>query len=259
MESPRVSKSCADLRVPPLDPNGRPVSPGRAPARRSGSAPRLWSVAPVALAVGLLSQLQADCGSSSGTVTAADLLALTSTCSPLPGVSKFANDSGGTASVSMCGLNGALWFKADMDIDCDGGSQSECTKDPYYQPETSCVSSSGDYLDASTLPFVVLPLDSNGFTMSSYGIKCGSVVAVIYGDQLEYGVVGDRGPKGVIGEASYAMADLFGINPDPISGGASSGVTYIVFTEGAVVSPIESHSAAQTLGDEEAIQLLADN
>lgn len=221
--------------------------------------PRLLGVAPVMMVLTLLPQTLSECGGSSTSVTASDLLSLTQSCTQLAGTSKFASDSGGSATIPMCSLTGALWFKADMDIDCDGGSEANCTKDPYYQASTSCVDSGGDYLDASNLPFVVLPLDSNGFTMSSYGIKCGSVVAVIYGDQLEYAVVGDRGPKGVLGEGSYALAELFGINPDPISGGTSSGVTYIVFTDGAVVSPIESTSAAASLGEQEALQLLADN
>lgn len=229
------------------------------PPRHVGRSARLLGVAPAAVLLGTLPQTLTECGGSSSTVTASDLQALTQTCTPLAGTSKFATDSGGAASIPLCSLTGAIWFKADMDIDCDGGTGAACTKDPYYQSSTSCVDSSGDYLDASNLPFVVLPLDSNGFTMSSYGIKCGSVVAVMFGDQLEYAVVGDRGPKGVIGEGSYALAELFGINPDPISGGTSSGVTYIVFTEGAVVSPIESTSAAASLGEQEALQLIADN
>lgn len=201
------------------------------------------------------------CGTDPGTSgpTASELLALTNTCAALSGVSSFSTDSGTVANIKMCGLTGAIFFKADMDIDCDGGSGSACTNDPYYQPDTSYVDSNGDPLDASTLPFVVLPLDSNGFSASAYGIKGGTVVAVIYGDQVEYGVLGDRGPKGVVGEASYAMANLFGINPSPISGGVDSGVTYIVFTGSAVVSPIEDHAAAEALGIEEATALLADN
>lgn len=200
-----------------------------------------------------------DTPGGGGAPSAVDLLALTSTCSPLPGVGKFAKDDGGAATIPMCELNGAIWFNADMDIDCDGGTGLECKSDPYYQPDTSCSDSSGDALDASNLPFVVLPLDGNGWDDANYGIKCGTVIAVIYGDQVEYGVFGDRGPKGVVGEASYAMAELFGINSSPTSGGVDSGVTYIVFTDNAVVTPIDSHSAAQTLGEQEAAQLIVDN
>lgn len=217
------------------------------------------SLALAAAPVMLLPFKTQDCGSTSTGPTASELLALTNTCSALSGVSSFSSDSGTTANIKMCALNGAIFFKADMDIDCDGGSGSACKNDPYYQPDTSYVDSNGDALDASTLPFIVLPLDSNGFAVANYGIKGGTVAAVIYGDQVEYGVLGDRGPKGVVGEASYAMADLFGINPSPTSGGVDSGVTYIVFTGNAVVSPIEDHAAAEALGVQEATALIADN
>jgi hypothetical protein len=58
----------------------------------------------------------------------------------------------------------------------------------------------------------------------------------------------DTGPTAIIGEASYATANDLGINPDPSNGGTDSGVTYIVFQGSQRVSPIESHSAAITLG-----------
>ena len=52
------------------------------------------------------------------------------------------------------------------------------------------------------------------------------------------------------------MAASLGIDPDPATGGADTGVTYIVFTgAGAVVSPIEDHAAAVSLGEVLAAQL----
>lgn len=40
-----------------------------------------------------------------------------------------------------------------------------------------------------------------------------------------------------------------GVDPDPVTGGADDGATYIVLTgAGAVVDPIESHDAAVALG-----------
>ena len=56
-----------------------------------------------------------------------------------------------------------------------------------------------------------------------------SVVAVIYNNQLRYGAFVDQGPTDIIGEASYAMAELLGINPDPAVGGTDGPVTYIAF------------------------------
>lgn len=199
-------------------------------------------------------------GDPGGAPTADDLLALTQSCDQLSGTTLFATDAGGAQTIPMCELNGAIWFRADMDIDCDGGTESACKADPYYQPETSATSSTGQPLDASHLPFTVMPLDSNGFTLSGSGLSLGSVTAVIYNGQVYYGPLGDRGPRGTLGEGSYAMAEQLGINPNPVSGGIASGVTYIYFTgTDAKVSPIESEAEAQILGAEQAADLLADN
>jgi hypothetical protein len=210
----------------------------------------LWSCLALSLAA-------PNCSQPAGP-SAAELLALTTTCNQLAGVTDFSTDSGGRRIISLCGLTDAIWFAADMDIDCDGGTASACTSDPYYQPETSAVDSQGNPLDASNLPFVVLPLPSNGFNAKNYGITLGTVAAVIYNNRLAYGVFGDFGPKGVVGEASYAMANVLGIDPDPVSGGISSGVTYIFFGgSDAKVSPIESQAQAEAVGIEQATQLLA--
>jgi hypothetical protein len=92
------------------------------------------------------------------------------------------------------------------------------------------------------------------------GISMGSIGLAIYKDKIEFGVVGDVGPKAIIGEASYAMAKKLGINPNPATGGISSGVTYILFTgTGAVVRPIENHAKAVELGQQKVKQLLEEN
>jgi hypothetical protein len=179
----------------------------------------------------------------------ADLVAVLEGCQQLAGTTKFATDSGGAKTVPLCKLNGAIWWKADMDVDCDGGQGAACKADPYYQAETSTVDSMGNPLDASTLPFIVLPLPSNGFDYKAHGLKLGSVAAVIYQGKILYGIAGDMGPKGVIGEASYAMAKKLGINPSPISGGVDSGVTYVAFTGvSAVVTKKENAVEAAQIG-----------
>ena len=179
----------------------------------------------------------------------ADLVAVLSGCQQLAGTTKFATDSGGAKTVPLCKLNGAIWFKGDMDVDCDGGQGAACKADPYYQAETSTVDSMGNPLDASTLPFIVLPLPSNGFDYKAHGLKLGSVGAVIYEGKILYGIIGDMGPNGVIGEASYAMAKKLGINPSPISGGVDSGVTYVAFTGvSAVVTKKENAVEAAQIG-----------
>ena len=120
--------------------------------------------------------------------------------------------------------------------------------------------SQGNPLDASTLPFYVIPLPSHGFDYAAHGIDLGSVGAVIYGGQLEYGIFADQGPQGIIGEASYAMAVALGVDPDPEFGGADSGATYIVFTGAdGMVTTNEDHVEAETVGQARAAQLLLDN
>jgi hypothetical protein len=116
----------------------------------------------------------------------------------------------------------------------------------------------GDPLDAAGLPFVVVPGVSTRWSYRTAGLSMGSIVAVIYKDKVAYGPLGDVGPTASIGEASYAMAVLLGINPDPRIGGASDEVAYIAFTgAGAKVSPIEDQQKAVELGVAHARALLS--
>lgn len=85
----------------------------------------------------------------------------------------------------------------------------------------------------------------------------GSVVAIVFEDRLAFGVLGDVGPVAIIGETSYRMAELLGVDPDPASGGTASGVTYIAFTGTAArIEMIEDHGAAVELGLVSARRLL---
>jgi hypothetical protein len=151
-----------------------------------------------------------------------------------------------------------------MDIDCDGVTTAECNDatDPTYQDETSLQTSTGEQFNAATMPYVVLPNVSSRWSYAGSGIELGAVVAVIYNGRVEYGVFADTGPAEIIGEASYAMARAVGIDPNPlpgiITGGADSGVTYLVF-KGSRVAPVESHSAAVSLGQELARQFVNSN
>lgn len=74
------------------------------------------------------------------------------------------------------------------------------------------------------------------------------MAAVIHDGKVRYAVVGDTGPTGIIGEASYAAAVALGIDPDPRTGGTASGVTYILF-KNSEATPIESAGAAVTEGE----------
>jgi hypothetical protein len=190
--------------------------------------------------------------------TAAELMAKLATCNKVGG--DYATDSGGPQTVSICGLTGAVFWKADMDVDCDGTMSAQCntTTDPSYQNQTSATDSHGNPLDAATLPYVVVPLPSTRWDYMTGGLALGSVIAVIYNDKVEYGVFGDEGPSSIIGEASYAMAQSLGIDPNPSTGGVDSGVAYIAFTGASAIVPvIEDHTMAVDIGIAKARALLA--
>ncbi|MFI6859652.1 glycoside hydrolase family 75 protein [Streptomyces sp. NPDC050421] len=192
-------------------------------------------------------------------VGAAELLAKVSSCKRISNGS-YRTDEGASPSVPVCGMNGAVFWKADLDIDCDGQVTKACNvdTDPYFQGATAFHTSGDRPLNAEELPYVVVPSRSSLWDSTDAGIKGGSVVAVVHAGKVVYAVVGDTGPAGIIGEASYAAAEALGIDPDPRTGGAGSGVTYILFKD-SVVSPIESRGAAVTAGEALAGEFLRNN
>ncbi|MFC0602673.1 glycoside hydrolase family 75 protein [Streptomyces palmae] len=194
-----------------------------------------------------------------GTVPAADLLAKVSSCNQISN-GKYRTDEETSANIAVCGANGAVFWKADMDIDCDGQPTAHCNSDtdPWFQDDTAFHQSDGKPLISDQLPYVVVPSPSSIWDYRTAGIKGGGVVAVIYNGKVEYAVVGDTGPTKIIGEASYATAAALGIDPDPETGGTDSGVTYILFKNSSV-TPIESHSQAVSVGDQLARQFLQNN
>ncbi|MFJ5733162.1 glycoside hydrolase family 75 protein [Streptomyces paradoxus] len=183
------------------------------------------------------------------TVTAAELLAKVRDCAPVSR-GRYRSDHGAPANIPVCGTRDVVFWKADMDIDCDGRPGPRCNSrtDPYFAASTAYTQSDGRPLSAERLPFIVVPAPSGLWDYRDHGIGGGSVVAVVYRDRVQYAVVGDAGPQRIIGEASYATAKALGIRADPHGGGAPSGVTYIVFKK-TKVSPIEDHAAAVTEGE----------
>jgi hypothetical protein len=196
-----------------------------------------------------------------GDVTPQAILAKLQTCTKASRT-PYAKDAGGAANINVCQLKNAVFFKADLDIDCDGKESSLCNSsvDPSYQSGTAASDSAGRPLDAAKLPFIVVPGVSSRWSYRSAGIAMGTVGAVIYDGKIEYGIVGDVGPQAIIGEASYAMAKRLGINPHPSTGGTDSGVSYVIFTgASAKVSKNEDHAEAVQVGKRRAEQLLSEN
>ncbi|MBJ6647635.1 glycoside hydrolase family 75 protein [Streptomyces griseoincarnatus] len=182
-------------------------------------------------------------------VTAADLLARVSGCTPVS-KGRYRKDRGRAATVPVCGTREAVYWKADMDIDCDGrpGRHCNAATDPHFSSSTAFAQSDGRALSSEKLPYVVVPAPSSLWDYREHGVRGGSVAAVVYRDRVSYAVVGDTGPADIIGEASHAAATSLGIDPDPRSGGTPSGVTYIVFKDSRV-TPLEDREAAETQGE----------
>ncbi|MFE7622326.1 glycoside hydrolase family 75 protein [Streptomyces sp. NPDC057509] len=238
----------ATLAVAAAGPGAALAAPAPAP-RPALSAPRLAPVARVHRApVRAHRSAPSPSRGRRGPVGAAELLAKVSACTQVSH-GEYRTDEGTSATVPVCGTPGAVFWKADMDIDCDGQVTAACNTgtDPSFHADTAFHTSDGKPLNAERLPYVVVPGRSGVWDYAAAGIRGGGVVAVIHGDRVEYAVVGDVGPERIVGAASYATAKSLGIDPDPRSGGAGSGVTYILFP-GSEVSPIEDHGAAVAAG-----------
>ncbi|MBL1106426.1 glycoside hydrolase family 75 protein [Streptomyces sp. 5-8] len=184
-----------------------------------------------------------------GAVVAADLLARVGECSQLSR-GRYRTDADSRATVRVCGTRDAVFWKADLDIDCDGRPSARCNRrtDPVFADTTAFQQSDGRHLSAERLPYIVVPAPSRRWNFLSSGVRGGSVAAVVYNDRVQYAVVGDTGPRDIIGEASYATARRLGIRPDPRDGGVPSGVTYIVFRDSRV-RPIQNRAAAEAEGE----------
>lgn len=170
----------------------------------------------------------------------------------------YAERVGMDQDIPVCGTGKAVHWKSGMTIDCDGQPTDVCNADtdPSFQPETAFQQSDGQPLIASELPYIVLPLPSDIWNYADAGLDGGTVVVVVYEDKAVYGVVGDLGPDGQIGEASYAMADALGINPDPSSGGVEGKVVDYIAFPGITADPIEDPAQAISLGEKAATELV---
>lgn len=83
------------------------------------------------------------------------------------------------------------------------------------------------YVDASKIPFVVLP----GGMARQLGARPGDF-AVVFNQRngkSSYAIFGDVGPYDRIGEGSMALAENIGIRSDARNGGARRGILYLVF------------------------------
>ncbi|KAF2185764.1 glycoside hydrolase family 75 protein, partial [Zopfia rhizophila CBS 207.26] len=152
---------------------------------------------------------------------------------------------------------------ADLDIDCDGlnADQGKCNNDPSDQPQTAFKDQVQKFgikdLDAHIHTYVVLgndnsPSEGNGgksFDPSKdANIKPLSVVAVVCGDNLFYGVWGDVNGGISTGETSLSLGELCfpkeNLNGD--KGHSEHDVLYIAFEGQEAVPGASANWKAKT-------------
>ncbi|MFI5349876.1 MAG: glycoside hydrolase family 75 protein [Elusimicrobiota bacterium] len=127
-------------------------------------------------------------------------------------------------------------YSSGMMIDTDGFVREPRRRaaierrDPDHLPETSLRYADGSALDPVQIPYVVLPV---GYDEA----KIGDLAVIRYRGRSVLAVVGDRGPEGVIGEASIAAAESLGIDSDGATGGVEDGVTYTVYPGTGLKNP----------------------
>ena len=134
-----------------------------------------------------------------------------------------------TTFVAKTNTGTAIKFTAKMAIDADGAGDW-WLKDKTVLPgidrsKTAARYASGESLNPGRVPFIAVPSD---FDRAYPGVHMGDYAAVTYGAKTIYAIVGDKGPKGVVGEGSIALARNLKIRSNPNTGGVRSGVTYVI-------------------------------
>jgi Fungal chitosanase of glycosyl hydrolase group 75 len=128
--------------------------------------------------------------------------------------------------------------------DADGEPFIQGPNDPfpgYYVSATALadhskpVNDPARYVDASRIPFLVLP----GGMARQLGARPGdfAVVFNLQNGKSSYALFGDVGPYDRIGEGSVALAENLGIRSDARNGGARRGILYLVFPGSGNGSP----------------------
>jgi hypothetical protein len=138
----------------------------------------------------------------------------------------------------------AIEYTSAMRVDADGaGGWSK--KDKAGHPTTTLKYSPTESLDPGQIPYVTLP---KGFNKDFPGVHLGDYAAVTYGGRTLYAIVGDIGLPGILGAGSIALASGLGIDPDPKTGGAASGVTYVILAGSRSAAPARDAATIQNEG-----------
>jgi len=142
-------------------------------------------------------------------------------------------DNSGLDDLANAGTPG-MW--EGLAKDSDGQPYIQGPSDPfpgYYVSATALadrskpVNDPARYVDASKIPFVVLP----GKMARQLGARPGDFAAVFNerNGKSSSAIFGDVGPSDRIGEGSVALAEKLGIRSDARNGGTRRGILYLVF------------------------------
>ncbi|KAG5657302.1 hypothetical protein KAF25_005866 [Fusarium avenaceum] len=192
----------------------------------------------------------------------------------------FYSQDGGKPVYSYCGdhksqgiiyLQGTNGNLANMDIDCDGtqhgaGDDGRCGSSSDTQSQTSFQDTVRGYnksirdLNAFVHPYVVFGNEGTragykNFRPQDYGIEPLSLMAVVCGNKLIYGIWGDTNgddaPQALVGEAAISLATAcFGTGINGNAGHDENDVLYIAFTgKDAVPGANGANWAAKSYND----------
>jgi hypothetical protein len=142
----------------------------------------------------------------------------------------------GLDSLNHAGHRGNWWALVTDNLKKNGRPVVQGPSDPapgYYVSTTSLYDSRNPnprdprrYVDASNIPFVVLPPE--GFRHARLGDF--ATVANLQNGQVSPAIVADESAPGLkFGEGSIALADALGIDSNARNGGKERGVAYVVY------------------------------
>lgn len=124
------------------------------------------------------------------------------------------------------GATPVVRFIAKMSIDADGAGEAY-RRDRTGLPQTA-LKVGGSSLNPTKTPYVVIPGDFSGPNGVHKDVLLGDYAAVTYGPRTVYAIVGDVGPRGLIGEGSILLARGLKIPDDPNTGGVGGNVQYLI-------------------------------
>jgi len=132
--------------------------------------------------------------------------------------------------LANAGRPGNWWA---LEIDGNGQPVVQSSNDPapgYYVSKTSLENPGFDpadprrYIDASTIPYVVLPGSRYQQFTQAANIRLGDLAAVynIKTGKLSFAIFADTGPRTKLGEGSIALAESLGLAGNPKAGGTDT-------------------------------------